>query len=172
MVERVAVSADGLAAHPELVSELGPVQWLDVSGWRAWSAAEMRALEPLFARLTVVARRGPELPAVSWQTNFRHVDEALAGVIGCGLLREVALLDLRSVYRAAGVVRDLRAGAKAGRLPPVLLRQNVVTTRQVGGYAYQDSVQAVHVIDPRGRWDALRLWFADFTGEVLDPVRL
>lgn len=171
MVGRVAVTADGLAAHPDVVSELGPVRGLELYGWRVWSAAEARALEPLFANLKVVALRWPDT-AVAWQTRRRHLEAAFGAMAKFAPLGGVPLLDLRAVTNADLFVRELTAEAKAGALPAVLLRRNVVTTRQVGVYAYQDSVQAVHIIDPRGRWDALRLWFADFTGEVLDPIRL
>lgn len=172
MVGRVAVTADGLAAHPDVVSELGPVQWLEVSGWRDWSAAETRAVEPLFAGLKVVAVRWPDPPGVTWVMRLRELGTAVGMMAAFGPLGGVPLLDLRAVTNADQFVRELTTGAKAGKLPAVLLRRNVITTRQVRGYSYQDSAQAVHVIDPRGRWDALRLWFADFTGEVLDPIRL
>lgn len=172
MVGRVAVSADGLARHPDVVSELGPIQWLDLHGWRDWSDAEVRVVEPLFAGLKVVALRWPDTPGVAWMTRLRDLGETLNAMGKFGPLGGVPLLDLRAVASADQFVSELTAGAKAGKLPAVLLRQNVITTQQIRGYSYQSSVQAAHVIDPRGRWDALRLWFADFTGEVLDPIRL
>ena len=173
MIARVAVTADGLVEHHEVVSALGPVQALDLLGWSDWTPA----LVPLFAGLKAVALRWPDPTAVGWITHTRRLEAALVGMGASGLLGAVALLDLRFVSSANLAARELDVAVRAGRLPSVVLFRRTVMLPQPPppprfGYVQQDAHQMVHVIDPHRQWDALRLWFADFTGELLDPVRV
>lgn len=158
MISRVSLSADGLAAHADFVSALGPVRAIELIGWRNWSGSEERALAPLFAAAEVLSLRSPTLP--NTLTLFTP-------------LRQVTVLDLRTVPTRA-FTNGLLAAARAGDLSPVILfRQTVLTSRSSpSGYTQQLSSQGDHVIDPQNKWDALRLWFADFTGELLDPIRV
>ncbi len=160
MIARVSLPADGLAAHAAFVASLGPIQALEVAGWRAWSKDEAHAQEPLFAGVKVLTLRSRVV--------------LLGGLLAFKPLRHVSVLDLRHEQFVASHARDLLSGAKRGELPPVILfRQTVMLPRPPrGGYVQQNAFQAVHVIDPHKKWDALRLWFADFTGEVLDPIRV
>lgn len=150
MIERVAVTADDLAERVDIVSELGPVQMLDLHGWRDWSKDGRQSLAPLFASLKVLALHGYRGPRSS--------------AFNLAQLRAIPLLDLRAADFWPRPAADLRAAMRRGDLPPVVLfRQTTASdTRR----------QVVHVIDPHGKWDALRLWFADFTGELLDPIKV
>lgn len=158
MISRVSLSADGLAAHADFVSSLGPVQALELTGWRKWSREEERALAPLFAGLKALTLRSAIL---------------LAPLVDFAPLRHVTLLDLRTAQAGAAANGLLRA-ARNGELPPVILfRQTVIGSAPTPrGYPQYGARQTDHVIDPHKKWDALRLWFADFTGELLDPIRV
>jgi uncharacterized protein (TIGR02996 family) len=162
MVTRVSVSADGLVTHPGLVFSLGPVQALELVGWRSWSKPEERALESHFAVVKVLTLRWPGVP-LAWLARFAP-------------LRRVSLLDLRHVPNAAQHLTGLLHSVTIGDLPPVVLFRGVVRANRPytsGGYQYTqtDSREADHVLDPFNQWDGLRLWFADLTGAVLTPVR-
>jgi uncharacterized protein (TIGR02996 family) len=160
MISRVSLPADGLVAHADFVSSLGPVQALELHGHHHWSGAEARALGAL-ARVKVLTLRGYLLLPSSSRVDIWP-------------FHQVTVLDIRSLPYLGNPASSLRAAARAGDLPPVILfRQTAITTLPPrGGFTPQEARQAVHVIDPHNKWDALRLWFADFTGELLDPVRV
>jgi uncharacterized protein (TIGR02996 family) len=162
MVSRVRVAADGLAAHPELVFSLGPIQGLELAGWRGWSKDEERSLEPHFAGVKVFALRRTGLPLM-----------ALARFTP---LRRALMFDLRHVPDARMHLTGLLHHVTLGELPPVVLFRGSVRATRPYTYAGRQYSQVTsrdedHVIDPFGRWDELRPWLADFTGELLTPVR-
>jgi uncharacterized protein (TIGR02996 family) len=159
MIGRVVVTAGGLADHPDVVSALGPIRVLELVDSHDWTADEARALEPLAAGVEVLAFRNLYL--------YRGVRVNLSP------FRGVPILDLRRATCVGSPVADLRAGIKSGAFPSVVLfRQARFTQRVLGGYTRREAETAVHVLDPHGKWDALRPRFADLTGELLDPVRV
>jgi uncharacterized protein (TIGR02996 family) len=157
MVSRVTVTAAGLTAHADLVSALGPVQGLELIGLPDLTRGSPGVLA-LVAGLKVVSVR-------SWGA-------LLGELTGFAPFREVPVLDLRRVSHVATRGPSLFVAARSNDVSPVVLFRGTTTTRTgTGRYATQSTSMADHVIDPHGKWDALRLWFADFTGEVLDPIR-
>jgi uncharacterized protein (TIGR02996 family) len=154
MIGRVVVTADGLAACPAVVSALGPVRVLELVDSHDWTVDEARALEPLAAGVKVLAFRNLHL--------FRGVRVDLFP------FRDLLVLDLRRVTYTAGTQVGRLDVVKNGPAPPVVLFRQHRWVPPGSGRAET----AVHVLDPDRKWDALRPWFADLTGELLDPIRV
>jgi uncharacterized protein (TIGR02996 family) len=163
MIARVTVSAEGLAGHTKLVFSLGPVEALQLVGWRegGWRNRDRKALGGLLPRLKVLALSG--------------LDRGLPDLANLGAVGLVPLLDLRSFAGPQGG-DHLLGLARTGAISPVVLFRRTVLTRRTynhGGRPWtrtDDSRDEVHVIDPFGQWDGLRSWYADLTGEVLSPI--
>jgi len=165
MIARVSASVGGLTAHSELVFSLGPIESVRIVGWQAgdgWvkAAGTFRKLLPRLKLLVLVGTYSyPSLPDLSQ----------------LGPLDLVPLLDLRCIHGAPHG-NQLLALARSGKISPVVLfRHGAQIERSYlrGGrqYTQREWREVDHVIDPFKQWDELRLWFADFTGEVLSPVR-
>lgn len=161
MVGRVAVEPEMLDTHADAMFALGPVAHLHLAAWPD------RALPDLpwvaVAGLQVVSLAG----ARAWGQVLNP--DRLA------TLAAVPVLDLRAVGTRLNP-RDLLPLVRMKALSPVVLyRATVQTTRthRYSGRAYEnvEARDEPHVIDPFGRWDALRLRFADLTGELLSPAR-
>ncbi|MBP3959852.1 TIGR02996 domain-containing protein [Gemmata sp. G18] len=164
MIARATVTAEALTTHPDLMFALGPVAHLRLAAWPVtdWEPRVARQLAEPLSRLKVVSFAG---------VNWTHPPLSVASLEP---FARVPLLDLRAVT-IDRLTSELLALARAGAISPVVLyRNNVHTTRtqRVGRreYQVQDARLEAHVIDPHGKWDALRLEFADLTGEVLSPI--
>ncbi len=164
MIARVVVEAGALRDYAETVFALGPVECLRVFDWtnadRPRRAPD--SLGQLLARLKLVSVVG-----TSWTQSRPALDRLK-------LFATVPVLDIRTLGTHLPAA-ELLALAKAGSLSPVVLYRATVRVPVTPPPRWRpDSTNAfdeVHVIDPHGKWDALRLGFADLTGEVLSPLR-
>jgi uncharacterized protein (TIGR02996 family) len=162
MITRMNISAVALPTYADLMFSLGPIEYLRLADWphEGWSRSAGPTLRKLLRRLKVVSIVGAYLRYPMYLAALKP-------------FAEVPILDLRRVNIAFRPT-ELLALVRAGALSPVVLFHWTVTVtpQQRVGRRYQapESRTEVHVIDPHGKWDALRLWFADVTGEVLSPV--
>ena len=161
MVGRVTVAPDVLDTHADAVLALGPVAHLRFTTWPDHPVPGL----PLLALigLQVVSLPGPR--AWGQVLNPDHL----------AALAAVPVLDLRAAgtrLNPATLLPLVRLNALS---PVVLYRATVRTThtQRYGGRTYEldQARDDPHVIDPHRKWDALRLRFADLTGELLTPVR-
>ena len=161
MIAHVSVGAQALVTHADSVFALGPIQRVRLANW--WDADWQRdavRLSPFVSRLKVVA------PVGAYVRSLRDLDSLAP-------FAAVPVLDLRSVvigFRPTELLARARAG---GTSPVVLFHWSVGVARSVwGSYGYRplESHTKIHVIDPHGKWDALRFGFADLTGEVFTPI--
>jgi uncharacterized protein (TIGR02996 family) len=146
MITRMNISADTLPAHADLMFALGPIESLRLAicPYEGWERSAAPTLGKHISRLKVVSIVGAHLSSA----------HRLAGLKP---FAKVPILDLRAVNMAFRPT-ELLALTRDRALSPVVL------------YHWRESRTGVHVIDPHGMWDALRLWFADLTGEVLTPT--
>ncbi|VTR98939.1 Uncharacterized protein OS=Sorangium cellulosum (strain So ce56) GN=sce1195 PE=4 SV=1 [Gemmata massiliana] len=164
MIARVTAPAEALTTHPDLMFALGPVAHLHLATWPAagWEPQVVRQLAEPLSRLKIVSFAG---------ATWTHPPLSVASLEP---FAQVPLLDLRAVT-VDRITLELLARTWSGVTSPIVLYRATVTTTRTerwGGRAYQvqDSRLEVRVIDPHKKWDALRLEFADLTGEVLSPV--
>lgn len=160
MIACATVSADALTVHAKEVFALGPVEHLRIAGpFVGWPRRAVSALAPFLPRLNVVSVAG-----VAWaaQPDIDRME----------LFAAVPVLDLRA-FGTVVRVAELLALARIGTISPVVLYRATVRLALPPGRRRDfetDAHDEVHVIDPHGKWDALRAAVADLTGEVLSPL--
>lgn len=163
MVAHLAAEAAAVTPFAYAMFALGPVAHLRLATWpiAGWETGAADALASYLATLKVVSVAGPQAPYPPPDATRL---KPFAGV---------PILDLRALGPHLRP-NELYAHARLGALSPVVLFQGTVPvtrTRWGGGtYTVNSSDARPHVIDPFGKWDALRLGFADLTGQLLDPV--
>lgn len=164
MIAKVSVSAIGLATHPELIFSLGPVEAIHIVNWSigGWGQAA-GTLQGLLPRLKLVTVAGEHFyPPLRNLYQYESIDR-------------IPLLDLRS-NRCGEHVDELFYQARSGTISPVVLFQRGTPversySRDGRQFVAREWNEVDYVIDPFHQWERLRFWFADFTGEVLSPVR-
>ncbi|QJX00413.1 TIGR02996 domain-containing protein [Frigoriglobus tundricola] len=164
MIASVTVTNEALTTRADLVFALGPITHLRLATWpvTGWSREAVETLGTFLPRIKVVALAG-------MRTNL-----PLPNLTSLRPLATVPLFDLRAV--GIGVrPAELFALARAGTVSPVVLYRGPVMVTRTRWLRQPVQIPdlsriEVHVIDPHGKWDALRLGFADLTGEVLTPV--
>jgi uncharacterized protein (TIGR02996 family) len=163
MIARVTVTAPALTAHAGSVFALGPLAHLRLVAWwgTEWQRPAVQRLGKLPRGLKVVSPAGAYVTSPDRLTAFEP-------------FATVPVLDLRSLgigFRPA----DLFARARSGAISAVVLYRWPVTVTRTRWLRPPVQVPdpsrvEVHVIDPHGKWDALRLGLADLMGEALAPI--
>ncbi|MDY3560580.1 TIGR02996 domain-containing protein [Gemmata sp. JC673] len=152
MIAALTVEAGALAADGAAVLALGPVAHLRLATWPT------HQLPPLPVGVKVVSVAG----SVARDRSFDL--RPFAPVAG------VPVLDLRRAgprLRPDVVFPLVRAGALS---PVVLCRATRGQPWPGPGHDVVGPCGDAHIVDPDGKWGALRLPFADLTGELLTPL--